>query len=199
MIKAIIFDFGNVLYNFTNEIFLEKVGKLNGKTRDENYKLIYQDFELPKQFETGLISPQEFYREISKLCKLNISLEELKEIYTRDKFTPVLGMNEIVKSFKNKYKIALLSNTSEWDYKYGIENAPEVKLMDTVTLSYQVGVMKPRIEIYYDALKKLALLPEECVYTDDIIDYVKAAEKVGMKGIHFENANYFLSELNKLL
>ena len=199
MIKAIIFDFGNVLYNFTNEIFLEKVGKLNGKTRDENYKLIYQDSGLPKKFETNLITENEFYKEISKLCELNISLEELKEIYTRDKFTPVLSMNEIVKSLKNKYKIALLSNTSEWDYKCDIENTPEIQLMDTITLSYQVGAMKPKIEIYYDALKKLGLLPEECVYTDDIIDYVKAAEEIGMKGVHFKNSSDFLLELNKLL
>jgi putative hydrolase of the HAD superfamily len=154
---------------------------------------------LPKKFETNLITEDEFYKEISKLCELNISLEELKEIYTRDKFTPVLGMNEIVKSLKNKYKIALLSNTSEWDYKCDIENTPEIQLMDTITLSYQVGAMKPKIEIYYDALKKLGMLPEECVYTDDIIDYVKAAEEIGMKGVHFKNPSDFLLELNKLL
>jgi len=196
MIEAIIFDFGNVLYNFTNEIFLGKVGELNGKTRDENFKLIYQDSGLPKQFESNLITENEFYKEMTSLCKLDISLDELKEIYTRDKFTPVFGMNEIVKSLKNKYKIALLSNTSEWDYKCDIENTPEIQLMDMITLSYQVGVMKPGVEIYYDALKKLNLSPEQCVYTDDIVKYVEVAQEIGMKGIHFNNPSDFRVELN---
>lgn len=197
MIKAVILDFGNVICSFTNDHFLNKLSAINGKQKSENLKLIYKISGLPKKYETGLISSDEFFESLSKLCDLNISYEELRKIYTDDKFTPIPGMAEIIKSLKSNYKLALLSNTSEWDTEYGINLIPEIKLLDTITLSYEVKAMKPSPEIYYDALTKLNLSPQECIYTDDILDYVKAAQNIGINGIQFTNPENFKSSLNK--
>lgn len=54
MIKAIIFDFGNVICYFTNEILIDRISKLSGKTKDEVFDLIYKKSDLPKKYETGL-------------------------------------------------------------------------------------------------------------------------------------------------
>jgi len=44
-------------------------------------------------------------------------------------------------------------------------------LFDTVTLSFVVGENETGRNIYMDALGKLNVHPEECIYIDDIREY----------------------------
>jgi len=195
MIKAIIFDFGNVIGKFTNEIFMGKVSNLTGKSKEEIFELIYKKSGLPEKFETGLISSQDFFEEISKLCGLKVSYEELKDIYSKDKFTLIEGMTELIESLKENYKIGLLSNTSEWDFDYMMKTVPMIKTFDTITTSFKVKAMKPNPKIWEDALNKLQLKAEECVYADDILEYAETAEKLGFKAVQFVDTEKFKSDL----
>lgn len=197
MIKAIIFDFGNVICYFTNEISVEKISGLTGKTKDEIRELISKS-DLPKKFETGLLSSQEFFEEMSKLLNLKVTYEELKEIYSKDKFTIVEGIEELIESLHKNYKIGALSNTSEWDFEYMIKTAPVIKTFDTITTSFEVKAMKPDPKIFEDALNKLQLKPEECVYTDDILEYVEAGKRLGINAVQFVGVEKFREELKRL-
>jgi len=198
MIKEIIFDFGNVICSFTNDIFIEKISNLTKKTKEEVIDLVYKKSDVTKRAESGVITSEEFYEELSALCGLNVSYEELKEIYSKDKFTPIEGMKELIESLKTKYKIGLLSNTSEWDYDYVLKTAPMVRNFDTITTSFGAGAMKPSPIIFEDALKKSQLRPEECLYTDDIIDYVEAAKRIGMQAVQFTTVEKFRTDLKNL-
>ncbi|MDD2483028.1 MAG: HAD family phosphatase [Candidatus Shapirobacteria bacterium] len=197
MIKAIIFDFGNVICRFTNEILIEKIGRLTNKTKEEIFELIYKKSDLQIRYETGLISSQEFFEELSEICGLNISYEELKEIYSKDKYTPVEGTKELIEKLQKKYKIGLLSNTSEWDFDYMIQAAPIIKTFETITTSFGAKAMKPSQKIFEDALNKLKLKAEDCIYTDDILEYVEVANKMGIKAIQFTTAEKFESDLKE--
>jgi len=197
MIKAIIFDFGNVICSFTNEVLIEKIARLTNKSKEEIFDLIYKKSDITKRFETGLISSQDFFEELSNLCGLSVGYEELKKIYSENKFTPIEGMNELIESLKKKYKIGLLSNTSEWDFEYLVKAAPIVKTFNSITTSFEVKAMKPDERIFLDAVTKLGLKPEECIYTDDIWEYVEIAESMGIKAIQFIGIEKFESDLKK--
>jgi putative hydrolase of the HAD superfamily len=175
-----------------------RISDLTKKTKEEVFDLIYKKSDAVKRAESGAITSEEFYKELSNLCGLNVSYEELKEIYSKDKFTPVEGMNELIKSLKTKYKIGLLSNTGEWDYDYILKIAPIVKTFNTITTSFGAGAMKPSPIIFKDALIKSQLKPEECLYTDDISDFVEAAQGMGMKAIQFTTAEKFRTDLETL-
>lgn len=198
MIKAIIFDFGNVICRFNNEILRERISNLTSKAKEEIFELIYKKSDLPRKYETGLISSQEFFEELSSLCGLKVSYEELKKIYSEDKFTPIEGMSELIESLKGKYKIGLLSNTSEWDFDYILKVAPIVGTFNTITTSFEAKAMKPSPDIFWDALNKLKLKPEECVYADDILDYVEAAKSLGIKAVQFIGVEKFKTDLKNL-
>ena len=198
MIKAIIFDFGNVICHFTNEILRQRIADISGKTIEEIKELIYIKSDIAKKFETGLINGQEFYEELSKICGINIPYQELKTIYSKDKFTRVEGTKELIEKLRKKYKVSLLSNTSEWDWDYMIQVAPEILTFDTITKSYEAKAMKPSEIIYTDALKKLNLKPEECVYTDDILEYVDEAKNLGFKAFQFTTAQKFEEDLKSI-
>jgi epoxide hydrolase-like predicted phosphatase len=195
MIKEIIFDFGNVICHFTNDILIGRISNLTGKTKEEVFDLIYIKSDVTKRVESGIITSKQFYKELSSICGLNVSYEKLKEIYSKDKFTPVEGMNELIKLLKPRYKIGLLSNTGEWDYDYVLKTAPIIKTFDAITTSFGAKAMKPSPIIFEDALKKSKMKPEECVYTDDIEDYVEAAKKIGMNAVKFTTTEKFKVDL----
>lgn len=204
MTKAIIFDFGNVIARFDNDIFLQYLSSHTDKNPEELKKLIYpvQEITLPKKYETGLVTSSEFYNEIEKLTDAHISEELFKEIYTQDKFWPIPSTIGLIRDLRKKgYKIGLLSNTSELDYELGMKpifRRARIEF-DSESLSFQVRAMKPLRDIYFHALENLNLPGGECVYIDDIKGYVTRAEELGMKGVHCENPENLERELTAFL
>lgn len=184
MIRAIIFDYGNVISRVNNNLFLERISGFCDKSVSELHKLIYEDSGLPVQYETGVITSAEFYHKISELCGLRMKRADFITAFT-DIFTPVQGTAGLIKQLKANYKLALLSNTNEWDFEYEVSKNESFHLFDTVTLSFVVKEMKPGRKIYMDALGKLSLNPEECVYIDDIREYAEAASAIGIAGVHY--------------
>jgi putative hydrolase of the HAD superfamily len=194
MIRAIIFDYGNVISRVDNNLFLERISAFCAKSVPELHKLIYEDSGLPVQYESGLITSEEFYYKISELCGLKMKRADFITAFT-DIFTPVRETADLIKRLKSNYKLALLSNTNEWDFEHEIRKNESFHLFDTVTLSFVVKEMKPGIKIYMDALGKLNLNPEECIYIDDIREYSDAATAIGIAGIYYVSHKQLLDDL----
>lgn len=198
-LKAVIFDFGNVICKFDNNIFLKKISRFSDKSVQELSELIYSSPDnLPRKYETGLITSDEFFNAVKEKCNLSISKEDFIEAYTKI-FTPIPETFDLIKKLKSEgYKLALLSNTSEWDFEYGIKPIEVFNLFDAVSLSFEVKAMKPEKRIFYDSLEKLNLKPEECVYIDDIKEYVDVADEIGIKGIHYTSPSQLKASLIEL-
>jgi putative hydrolase of the HAD superfamily len=141
-----------------------------------------------------MITSAEFYHKISELCGLKMKRADFITAFT-DIFTPVQGTAGLIRQLKANYKLAMLSNTNEWDFEYEISKNESFHLFDTVTLSFVVKEMKPGRKIYMDALGKLSLNPEECVYIDDIREYADAAATIGIAGIHYVSHKQLLDAL----
>ena len=70
--------------------------------------------------------------------------------------------------------------------------------MDGGILSYQDQVIKPMPEIYQLLIDRYDLVPQECVFLDDTLCNLEAAEKFGIHTIHFKNQMQAIEELRKL-
>lgn len=195
-IKAIIFDYGNVISSFDNLLFLEEISKYTGNTALELHNKIYVETDFMRQFETGLISTDEFFNSTVKLCSLEISKEQFVNAFTGI-FKPIQKTHDIIRKLKPAYKLGLLSNTSEWDFEYEIKRNDIFNLFNTVSVSFQVRSMKPEKKIYLDALSKLKLRPDECVYIDDIREYVDAASTIGINSIHYTSHENMVESLRR--
>ena len=123
-------------------------------------------------------------QQVKALLDLDMEIDGFREAFTSI-FDPVTEMLELVRRLKGKYKLALLSNTNEWDLEHAIRNVGIYPLFDAVSLSYELGVKKPDERIYLDCMKKLGLEPEECIYIDDIREYAEKADELGMVGYHY--------------
>lgn len=191
MIRGVIFDFGNVICSFDNRIFTRRLTQHCSHDENEVHRILYERCDVVDRYETGMISSLDFYREAKELLDLSINIETFREAFTNI-FTPIQETIDTIKELRSKgYRLGLLSNTNEWDHEFGIRSVEVYSLFDAVTVSYQIKAKKPDERIYLDCLKKLELQPEECIFIDDIEQYVIKARKIGMNGINFtSNTDY---------
>ncbi|MBP1626008.1 MAG: HAD-superfamily hydrolase, subfamily variant 3 [Holophagaceae bacterium] len=183
-IRGIIFDFGNVICRFDNGRFLRALSGLSGLPVDELEKRIYGLSTLTEAFERGDMDGSSFMKGMEELCGCHIHNELLISAYT-EIFTPIESTCSLIRRLKPHYKLGLLSNTNPWHFERGISTIPVFPLFDAVTLSYEARALKPDPRIYQDALDKLGLMAEECLFIDDRAEFTEAADRQLLHGITY--------------
>jgi epoxide hydrolase-like predicted phosphatase len=73
------------------------------------------------------------------------------------------------------------------------------ELFDAVVISGDVGMHKPQPEIFRLGAERIGLLPERCVFVDDLRENCAGAEAVGMTAILHRGPDRTLPELERLL
>lgn len=197
MIKNIIFDIGNVLTDFRWREFLQDKGFDENMVERIARASILSPFW--SEFDRGEWSDERLMEEFIKSDpqieeQLHRAYDNIHGIVTiRDYAIPW------VKELKKKgYKVWYLSNFA---YKTAVECADSltfIPYMDGGILSYQDKVVKPDPAIYKLFLERFKLTAEECVFLDDTLKNIEAAEAVGIHGICFKTKEQAVEELRKL-
>ena len=179
-ITAFIFDFGNVICSFDPRYFFLRAQQYTSLPPESLLVALTQSHSIMRDYETGLLTSDEFYARICSACGLSISREDFIKAYTQI-FVPIPSTYSLIRELRPAYKLGLLSNTNEWHFEYGIKPTEVFPLFDTVTLSYEVKAMKPARQIYIDAINKLGVAPAECVYIDDLEENVLRRGNLGCR------------------
>lgn len=104
-----------------------------------------------------------------------------------------------IRGLKTRYRIGAISNALS-DARHFVEQTSGIgDAFDHLTISAEVGVLKPDERIYRIALDALKVNPAEAVFVDDVAHNVEAARAVGMAAIHFRDPYTARRELEKLL
>lgn len=194
MIRAVIFDFGNVLCTFDIHRFVQNLSGLTGRPAETIRRGIRASVSLIKKYETGSISSDDFFKGVNTLTGLTLSREEFRMAYCNI-FSPIAPTFTLIRALKPRYALGLLSNTNPWHFECAIRPVEVFPLFDAVTLSYVVKAMKPAEAIYRDILRKLSVESDACVYIDDIRENVDAAAHLGMHGIQYTSHEDLLARL----
>jgi putative hydrolase of the HAD superfamily len=195
-IQAVIFDFGRVISDFDIGRFIARAAHSSTLSPAGLKETMAQSMQMADRYETGLMTSREFYTNVCRVASLTMSEQEFVRAYT-DIFTPKPLTLSLVRQLKGRYRLGLLSNTSEWHFEFGIKPVAIFPLFDAVTLSFEVRAMKPDRRIYDDMLAKLALPAEACVYIDDIAENVAAGCALGMQGLHYTTHEKLIEDLAK--
>ncbi|MFL1012307.1 HAD family hydrolase [Flavisericum labens] len=184
MIKALIFDFGNVFINLDIEgaqkFALEK----------------FQIDSLPEDilafnslYEQGLISTEDFLNSYSENFP-QLSKEELIEIWNfMLKDFPEHRL-DFIKNLKkeSKYKLILLSNTNDLHISWINQNVPFYNdfknCFDAFYLSHEINLVKPNNNIFEFLLNENNLKPDECFFIDDNQSNIESAHKLKFSTWH---------------
>lgn len=195
MTQGIIFDFGNVISAFDTGIFIGALASRTETTPRELEALVYGS-GLHRLYEAGEISSRRFYKAVAEGCALRMDEETFARAFV-DIFTPIESTRDLIRGLAGRYRLGLLSNTNEWHFDRYIRETDVFPLFDSVTLSYEVKALKPSEAIYRDALEKLALSPDSCIFVDDVESYVDGARRLGVRGIRYAGPERLRADLER--
>lgn len=181
MIRNIIFDMGNVLLRYDPEVPLDLYCQTEAE-KDVIRKELFEGEEWVLG-DLGLITNEEKYERI----RMRIP-ESMHPALKRCVFKwsvclkPVPGASAFCAYAKEKgYRLYVLSNASDEFYDYFPNFAP-LSYFDGIVVSADLHKVKPDTAIFEHLLQTYQLLPEECLFIDDMEANVKGAMQIGMKG-----------------
>lgn len=197
MIKAVIFDLGNVLVDFDHNIAAKKISLLCGRSPREIFDFFF-DSELTGLFEEGKILPEEFFFRVKAELNLKLGYNEFLPIWNEIFFLSDKNRTvyDLIKNLRSGYKIALLSNINILHFDYLKNNFPVFDVFHNLLLSFELKLKKPDPLIYKKALDILDVLAEEAFYTDDRQELVEQSRRLGICGFVFKGIEQLSKDLS---
>lgn len=196
MMKHVIFDLGNVLLNIhpdkAMKAFAEK-GKINIK--DIN-RFFLSDLHL--DFMAGNYNPEELYKKIKQLYKIDLDIDNFFDIWNLVIGKPKDGILQIIEQLKPNFELSICSNTDPIHWKYCLNQYSFLKLFKNYFFSFELKHNKPDPEVFESILKVLNTGGEECLFIDDSYPNIETAQKFGINTIHGEKPAKIKEELLKM-
>ena len=181
--ELIIFDFFGVISSEIAPIWLRKYFD------EETSKTIKRD--IVSQVDIGEISEEELYIKLGDLAKL--TPEKVKNEW--EKLVIInTELTDFIRSIKNNYLIALLSNASETFLRKILDKYSLYDLFDTIVISSEEKIVKPNEEIYNIVLNRLDIKPEKALMIDDNINNINGSKEAGIEGIIYNDFKKFKKE-----
>lgn len=197
-IKAIYWDLGGVLVRTTDWGPRTRLAQKFGKSMRELEQLVWEG-EMGHKAQTGAISAVEQWLYV--LNQLGLAPDE-QASFRAEFFAADVVDRELVdwiRSLKPRYRIGVISNALS-DARHFVEQTAAIgDAFDHMTISAEVGVVKPDERIYRIALGAFDVTPAETVFVDDVLRNVEAARAVGMAAIQFRDPHTARRELEDLL
>ena len=199
-IRAVFFDLGGVIVRTEYQAPRQRLAEQFGMDYEDIERVVFGGGSngSAARASVGEISEEEHWQNVMKALKLPASEAERvkREFFGGD----VIDRNllEFLRSLKPGYKVGAISNA--WSgLRAFIEREKFTDVFDAIIISAEVGAAKPSEKIYRVALEQLQVKPKEAVFVDDFIENIEACEKLGMKGIHFTDAESALRQINDIL
>lgn len=170
MIQAIIFDFFDVF----------RTDGYNRWLKQHGYEREGAFLTASERHDRGEYSDKQFFQAIADASGETAEQVE-KELEADNELNEPLV--EYVGTLHDKYKLALLSNSSSEYLRNELAKYDLEKYFDDIVISSEVGLIKPEPEVFEHIMRKLGVKPEECIFTDDNPKHTSAAEKLGIHAV----------------
>jgi len=183
-IRAIVFDFGNVLGYFSHRKAAEQLSRFAPPgTTPEQISAVLHGGEIEARFETNEIGADHVFALMRERLRLDGSDDALAHAYA-DMFTPNEHTCRLVPQLQGSYRLILLSNTNELHFRHFRRQFADVlDRFDALVTSHEVGVRKPDPRIFAHAQRLAGAHAHECLFIDDLAENVEAAWGCGWRGV----------------
>jgi HAD superfamily hydrolase (TIGR01509 family) len=182
MKPAIIFDLGKVLVDFDYSI---AAGKLRARSvNPPDYDQFFHNFTpLLMQYETGLVTRQEFFEEIRESIGFQGSPAEFGEYFAKI-FAPIQPMIDLHAALRQQgYRTYIFSNTNDLAIEHIRQDYPFFRNFDGYILSYEVKAMKPYAPIYEAMEAMCGETGVNLIYIDDREENIVAGAQRGWRTV----------------
>lgn len=201
--KNIFIDLDDTIYDFataSRESFQEAYNLLGYKEyfrSFEHFMSLYEPYnlELWKRYGEGKITKNELNRKryAYPLKMVGIDNQELADTFCREvlgriptKNKVIPGAIELLDYLQPKYNLYILSNGFKELQSRKMQTAGLLKYFKRLVLSDDIGINKPRPELFIHALQVADASTEECIMIGDMFDTdIAGAAGVGMDQIFY--------------
>jgi len=197
-IKAIIFDYGNVLLDWDprhvyRRYFPNDEEGMERFLREVDFATWNAMQDKGRSFKEGVAEHSRKFPQYAHLFQAYHDhwIDSIGDAYW--------GTVEIMKRLKQAgYALYGLSNWSAETFPYARAKYDFFDLLDDMIISGAVGFAKPEPEIYRLLLDKIGRPAQECLFIDDSLPNINQANTMGFKTIHFTSPEQLKQELIKL-
>ena len=182
-IHTLFLDLGNVLVLYDPTEAIKRFSGFTHVPIDKIFNLILEA-GLIDRFEEGRMTTKEFYESIRSITKWSGTFEDFQDVWA-NMFYVNPFMEDVIKKLKGKYPLIMLSNTNELHFGLIRDTFHISDQMDKFVLSYKVGFIKPKKEIYLAAIEVAGVEPEKCLFIDDREENCEGANRMGINTIRY--------------
>ena len=195
--RAVFFDLGGVIVRTEYQAPRQHLAERLGMEYEDLVRAVF-DSETARRASLGEISEAEHWSSVARRFKRQASeIEALRgEFFGGDILDRELI--EFIRSLRPRYKTGAISNAFNGLRQYMIEHKFE-DAFDTVTISAEVGAMKPDPRIYEIALQAAGIPAKAAIFVDDFAENLEGARSVGMAAVHFRDPAKAVAEIEALL
>lgn len=192
MMKNIVFDIGNVIYNFnikkvikdySDDVNIQKFILNNIINSPEwlGYSMLDQGY-VKKDDAIGMIQDRtnHIYDDV---------VDEFLNNYQEYGFVDIRFLELIKKLKNNGYKVYLLSNMNEYTRK-AIDKTELLDIVDGYVFSYLEHQIKPYNAIYNTLINRYSINPSESLFLDDVQKNINTSISLGFNGYTVEPDNF---------
>lgn len=194
--KNIIFDIGNVLLKFQPRDYLSQF--YNQKTTNELMNIIFMSSEWIELDKGSMLINDVIDILTNRFPQYKDEITFILNHWT-DMMTPIEENVHIAYQLKEKgYSLYLLSNFHKEAIETVFNKYEFFQIFDGKIISAHVHHIKPDYKIYQLLLEKYSLQPKKSLFIDDSLANVKAAEELGIKGIHVPYLDHLEDKLKHI-
>jgi len=197
-IKAIIFDFGNVLIEWEpryvyDQYFPNDPEGMERFLNDVDFLGWNAHQDKGRTFKEGVADLSRQFPHYSHL------IQAYHDHWKDSIGISYTGTVEIMKQLKQKgYPLYGLSNWSAETFPYAQSKFDFFHMLDDMVISGMVGYIKPEPEIYEILLEKIGRPAQECLFIDDSLANIEQAHKLGFETIHFQSSEQLEIDLRSM-
>ena len=200
-ISTLIFDLGGVIVDLDLAKCIQNFKDL-GLENIEQYLSNFGQKDFFMQFEKGQIGIPVFRDEIRKLAGIELTDAQIDKAWCSFLTQIPVEKLHLLSELKKKYRLLMLSNTNPLHIQTAVaaEFSKTGKTMqdffDKCYLSYEMGMVKPDVEIFEALLADAQVKAEECLFLDDGKKNIDTAAALGIQTYWVkpnENLNFLLN------
>jgi len=196
--SAIVFDLGKVLVDFDYRIAVDRIGARCPANNCDLWKLVTPDAKFLFDYETGLLTTDQFFSEVQKTAGFQGDLPEFTMLFS-DIFTAIEPMVEFNERLRARgIPTYIFSNTNPLAVNHIRARFPFFKNFTDYVLSYEHQSMKPDVKIYEVVEQRTGQRGEAILYIDDRLENIEAGAKRGWQTILQETPEKTLRQVSEL-
>ncbi len=182
--KALIFDIGNVVIRIDfRRIFASWARSLSLDPDWVERSFAFDDRAIA--YEKGLIGTETYRAHAASLLGVSFADGVFETGWNSIYAGAVPGVGALLRSLRGRYRLVALTNTNAahapvWLERYRGVLAP----FERIFQSFEIGARKPEPAAYETVLEYLRADAADVAFLDDFQENVRAAEDLGMTGIH---------------